>query len=91
MKKYKHTVKKKRIQRKTQKGGNLKKDIITKIINDARWAAARAAAAAPQNGPGDQGAQQQQQVEERPAAASGAAMGVDACLESAQAPRPGRL
>lgn len=36
MKKYKHTVKKKRYQRKTQKGGNLKKDIITKIINDTK-------------------------------------------------------
>ena len=54
-----------------------------------RWAAVKAAAA-PQNGPGDQKAQFEQ-VEEGPAAASGAAMEVDASLESAQALRPGRL
>jgi hypothetical protein len=50
-----------------------------------------APAAAPQNGPGGQEAQHQQQVEEGPAASSGAAMEVDASIESAQAPRPGRL
>ena len=56
-----------------------------------RWAGVRPTAAT-QNGPGGQEAQQlQQQVEEGPAAVSGAAMEVDACLESAQAPTPGRL
>ena len=56
-----------------------------------RWAGVRPTTAT-QNGPEGQGAQQQQQeVEGDPAAASGAAMEVDACLESAQAPRPGRL
>jgi len=36
MKKYKYTVKKKRIQRKKKKGGNLKKNIISNIINDVK-------------------------------------------------------
>jgi len=53
-------------------------------------AAAALRAAAPQTGPGGQGVQHEQ-VEEGPAAARGAAMEIDASLERAQEPRPGRL
>jgi len=67
--------------------GLTKQQRINRQRLQERWAAA----AAPQNGPGGQGAQHQQQVEEGPAALSGAAMEVDASIESAQALRPGRL
>ena len=74
------------------KRGKSKQNRVNAENAKLRWAAARAAATAPQNGPGGLGVQQQQQqVEEGPAAASGAAMEVDASLESAQALRPGRL